>query len=202
MNFVVPSFLQNFDITYATLNVHSYSTTGYDTLYLHELQNYLKFITLVWTTTRTVGTQLIDYAEIESGYDYYHLDITSSVDKWNKLNYTSMPGFELKSDGQLLKFCSTESSTYKPGTEIGFMDSNGIKDYWTYSSQEIGNAGTGFISDFTQELIIVRNDFSFETDLQSLGVSFAYNNNMSMSSTQISDTVTVGTSISICRYMW
>ncbi len=181
INFVVPSFLKNFDITYATLNLTSYSTTGYGTLYLHELQNYLYLSTLGWDTTRTVDSIIIDYAEIEGGNRTYKLDITSSVDKWNKLNYTYMPGFELKSDGEILKLYSTEYTTYKPTIEIGFMDSNGIKDYWTYTSHEVGNAGTGFISDFTQELNIVREDISFQTDLQSLGVSFAYNNNVSMS---------------------
>ncbi len=183
INFVVPSFLKNYDITYATLNIHSYSTTSYGTLYLYELQDYHNLSTLEWTTPRVVGTRVIDYAKIENTGTYYRLDITTSVDKWNKQNLTSMPGFEMKSDGPLLKFYSMEASSYKPFLEIGFMDSEGIKDYWTYSSQDIGSAGTGYVSDFTQELSIVRNDITYETALQSLGVSFAYNNKISMSST-------------------
>jgi hypothetical protein len=94
-----------------------------------------------------------------------------------------MPGFEFSSQDTLLKVYSIDSATTPPSIEIGFIDSNGIKDYWTYNSQDVSYAGTGYISDYTQDLYFVRNDINFQTDLQTLGVSFVFNNRMAISST-------------------
>jgi len=182
LNFRVPTYLDDYDITFATLNITTYSTAD-GRLYLHELPSYTSVSSLTWTNKPIAGTDLIDFADITDNYTTYQLDITSSVDKWNEQSLTYMPGFELKSDGALLKFYSMQYSSMKPVIEIGFIDSNGIKDYWTYNSQDISFAGTGYISDYTQDLYIIRKDINFQTDLQTLGVSFAYNNNMATSST-------------------
>ncbi len=64
----------------------------------------------------------------------------------------------------------------RPVIEIGYVDPSGIKDYWTYSSQDVGRVGTGYISDYTGQLTFLRNDMDFTTDKQSLGVSFAFSN--------------------------
>lgn len=182
LDFTVPTYLKNYDVIYATLSLTRYDGTS--TLYLHELNTYYgNFSTLTWNTRPTPGQELIDFAYFNSSTSEYKLDITQSVDKWNKLGLSEMYGFELSTNGGRNRPRSIDSSVSSPTIEIGFIDSNGIKDYWTYNAQEVSYAGTGYISDYTQELYFVRNDISFQTDLQTLGVSFVFNNNMAISST-------------------
>lgn len=182
LNFTVPTYLKDFDIIYSTLFLHRY--TGTDDMFLHELPSYISNLGgLTWANRPTADTQLIDFGVVSSTNTEIQLDITTSVDKWNKLGLTNMPGFEFSSNDTLLRVYSIDSATTPPSIEIGFIDSNGIKDYWTYNSQDVSYAGTGYISDYTQDLYFVRNDINFQTDLQTLGVSFAFNNKMALSST-------------------
>jgi RHS repeat-associated protein len=182
LNFTVPTYLKDFDIIYSTLFLHRY--TGTDDMFLHELPSYISNLGgLTWANRPTADTQLIDFGVVSSTNTEIQLDITTSVDKWNKLGLTNMPGFELSSNDTLLKVYSIDSATTPPAIEIGFIDSNGIKDYWTYNSQDVSYAGTGYISDYTQDLFFVRNDINFQTNLQTLGVSFVFNNRMAISTT-------------------
>lgn len=181
LNFVVPSYLKDFLVTNASLQLTRYSGTG--KVYLHELPSYQTLSSLTWANRPTASTQLIDHGNIGLTSANNTFDITASVRKWNQQGLTNMPGFQLKSDGGILRFRSMQSSTNKPLITINFVDPNGIKDYWTYNSQDISHAGTGYISDYTQKLIVVRNDLSFSTDLQSFGVSFAFSNQQVVSST-------------------
>lgn len=180
LDFTVPEHLQNYEVIFATLTLNRYS--GTNTMYLHELQEYYgdfsNTATFNWIDDKpAVGNDLIDYAYFDTDCSEYKFDITQSVNRWNQLGLTEMPGFEFSTDGWRDQFYSIDAAN-SPTIEIGYIDRNGMKDYWTYTSLNAGNAGTGYISDFSQELIFVRNDLLFETELQSLGVSFIFNSNI------------------------
>ncbi len=182
INFSIPSYLSNFDVTYATLNLSSKNISSSGTLYLRELYSYTDLSTVNWNNKPNAKSDIVEYSTIYALDQTYKLDITNSVDYWNKLNYINVPGFELKSDGSGLVFCSSEG-TIEPTIEIGYINKSGIKDFWTYNSQEVGYAGTGLVSDFTKQLYFVRNDIEFQTDLQTLSVGFTYSNEMAESQT-------------------
>ena len=175
LDFTVPTYLNDYKVIYATLSLSRYDGTS--TLYLHELNSYYgDFSTLTWDNKPAPSNELIDFAYFNVSKAKYQLDITNSVDKWNQLGLTEMPGFELSTNGGRVRAYSINSTVNSPTIEIGFIDSNGIKDYWTYNSQEVGKVGTGLVSDYTGFLTFIRNDINFTTDKQSLGVSFAFTN--------------------------
>ncbi len=191
INFEVPEFLKDFDVNYATLKL----TTMMDVegmLYLRELPYYYEDMSeLHWNTKPTASTTIASNEYVndfrEGSENTYSIDITKSVKKWNEANIDEMPGFELKTDADALYgdlvFYSMDAivgtdceSGEKPVIEIGYMDTEGIKDYWTYNSQDVSYAGTSYIADYTQDLYMIRNDFDFSTDRQSLGLNFAFSN--------------------------
>lgn len=193
INFTVPSTLKNHNVVFATLNLTTTDNNGGGELLVHEVDNYSDLSIYPFNPAVNIGT-LVNRVNIDSGSDGYHIDISYSVDKWNELGIENMPGFRLNStNSNELIFWSTNATSYgdclpteKPFISIGYYeedDLSGIKDFWTYNSQDINKAGTGYISDYTQQLYVVRTDFNYQTDLQTLGVSFAYSNNMAMSTT-------------------
>ncbi len=47
---------------------------------------------------------------------------------------------------------------------------------WTYTSQDMGMVGTGYISDYTGNLTFVRNDFKMNNEFMPLSLSFYFSN--------------------------
>jgi len=91
---------------------------------------------------------------------------------------TRTPGFRLVYDEGVGVFNKVyqyqSSSSNSPIINIGYEDPAGLKDYWTYTSQDMGALGTGYISDYTGNLTWVRNDFSLKNEFLSLDLSFYY----------------------------
>jgi hypothetical protein len=119
----------------------------------------------------------VDYTIVQtgSGFDYV-FDITAPCREWaegisTNYGFTIMDQEEI---GNYTRFYSSEHSTLMPVVEIGYIDPAGLKDYWTYSSQDCGAAGTGYVSDYTGLLSWSRTDFSFATEKQTLGLSFFF----------------------------
>lgn len=197
INFAVPSTLKNHKIIFATLNLTTTPTNTGGELLVHEINNYTNLNDYPFFPSILPGS-LINRVSINPNSHSYHIDITYSVNKWNELELENMPGFHLTVDDvdttiDEIIFWSTNAMSFvdclaaeKPFISIGYYedeDLSGIKDFWTYNSQEIGSAGTGYISDYTQQLYIIRTDFLYQSELQTLGISFAYSNNMAMSAT-------------------
>ncbi|MGD9909836.1 MAG: RHS repeat-associated core domain-containing protein [Candidatus Izemoplasmatales bacterium] len=130
------------------------------------------------TSSREIDFANVLYSDGDTGT--YMFDITYNMQRWTNSS-TPYRTIELRSQdegeyGYIWFNSENYSSTLGPVVEIGFVNTFGIKDYWTYNSQDIGIVGTGYVSDYTGYLTFTRTDFSFATDKQSLGVSFAYNN--------------------------
>ncbi len=192
INFTVPTTLKDHQVVFATLNLTTTENNGGGELFVNEVDNYTD-LSMYPFDPSVFPITLVNRASVESGSQSYHIDITYSVNNWNELEIENMPGFQLNTSGtNEIIFYSSDATglsdyltTERPFISIGYFDSEdleGLKDYWTYNSQDISAAGTGYISDFTQQLYLVRNDFSFQTDLQSIGLSFSYSNNMTFSS--------------------
>ncbi len=181
INFTMPSFLIDKTLTYANLTLTKDDNNQYQgNLKIYEQSDYINLNdAYVLDELPSIENGIIGYAYINDNDTVYRMDILNSVNKWQEENLTQMPGFKLVTDKDSiydLILQSSESCPEIPMISIGYLDTEGIKSYWTYNSQDINHAGTGYVSDFTQELYVVRNDVQFETDLQTLGVDFAYSN--------------------------
>jgi RHS repeat-associated protein len=183
INFDFPSILSGKVITYASLALtanSSYKTTG-RTIGLYANNQTFDMSSITWNNYNgiiTQSTSMTDY-HVTGSSNTYKFDITRTVKEWHNAGYTLVPGFTIRdksSYGARNDVYSLEygASSSKPVLEIGFIDPVGIKDYWTYSSQDAGLAGTGYVSDLSGTLTLVRNDLSFSSIKQSFGLSMIY----------------------------
>ena len=44
----------------------------------------------------------------------------------------------------------------EPVLQIMYRDTRGVEGYYTYQTQDIGNAGTAYVSDYTSQLTIMK----------------------------------------------
>jgi len=118
----------------------------------------------------------VDY-HIYDGSNQVIFDITKPVKEWQATGNTSTPGFTLKSSSDLTELYTVDYpvAESKPLITIGYEEPAGLKDYWTYTSQDLGMVGTGYVTDYTGNLTFVRNDFHFENELMPLSLSFYFN---------------------------
>ncbi|MDY0138750.1 MAG: RHS repeat-associated core domain-containing protein, partial [Candidatus Izemoplasmatales bacterium] len=129
-----------------------------------------------------VNDEIIDYFYVlpyGGSNEEYILNVTKAIYSWYE-DGVSDGVIELRTEDESVTdyayFDSLEYSTVTgPRLTIGYTNSEGIKDYWTYSSQQVGEYSTGYVSDYTGLLSVVRNDLSFETERQTLSLSFGYN---------------------------
>ena len=48
----------------------------------------------------------------------------------------------------------------RPSAVIQYIDNSGIENYWTYNSQDVDRAGTGYVNDYNGNLVFSHNDLS------------------------------------------
>ncbi|MEA4827303.1 MAG: DUF6531 domain-containing protein, partial [Clostridium sp.] len=53
----------------------------------------------------------------------------------------------------------------------------GIENYWTYHSQDMGRAGTGYVNDYNGNLILVHNDLSMNGNKMPVSINHIFNSN-------------------------
>ena len=121
--------------------------------------------TLIWSMTTDSSapkgkpaSNVTDYQKVTSGEAQYHWDITNLVKKWysnSASNYGVMlaPVAGTTFTGTAY-FRSSEYTTTsaRPRLCITYQDMKGVEDYWSYTSQSAGLAGTGSINNATGKL--------------------------------------------------
>jgi RHS repeat-associated protein len=180
MDFDIPSELIGKKISYASLTLRSYMKPGNRMLNMYINKQ-------PFNSTISYFHDKPEVEDFGSSYlftldqDYYSFNMTEAVRYWQENGFNSVWGVSIEDEdattyyGANIVF-SSEMTIVAPQIEIGYIDDSGMKSYWTYNSQEVGAAGSGYISDFTQNLFFSRSDIFFETDLQSLSVGFKYSN--------------------------
>jgi hypothetical protein len=177
LSFVLPS-LTGKKMTYAHLTLTKYDIyTTQRVIELHQNTSIFSENTVTWESQPSCEDEVEDYTIVHSLYGVqYVFDITATCREWAEGISTNY-GFTImdkEETGRYTQFYSSESTGNFPVVEIGYIDPAGLKDYWTYSSQNCGAAGTGYVSDYTGLLSWSRTDFSFATEKQTLGLSFFF----------------------------
>ncbi|MFA6801006.1 MAG: RHS repeat-associated core domain-containing protein [Acholeplasmataceae bacterium] len=176
--FYLPSTIMDQTITYASMKfTKSTVTTGQINIY-QNTENFSSS-TATWNNAPGYDTRVIDYYTINSNTPFI-FDITESVKDWQNQGLSRTPGFTITLDEGYGYFNSVyqngvSTTSYRPLITIGYENPSGLKDYWTYSSQEMGVLGTGYISDYTGNLTWIRNEYSLENEYMSLNLSMYYN---------------------------
>jgi len=138
--------------------------------------------TVTWDTQPSYSDLVTDYTQVKSkGWDYW--DITDIVRDWYA---TGNYGLMLKMSDEvengtkenMRQFYSSDAgSAYRPTLSIVFRNNNGLESYWDYTSASAGRAGTGYVNNFTGNLVWTRSDMGFGGNRMPVSISHVYNLN-------------------------
>ncbi|HBP25376.1 MAG TPA: hypothetical protein DD618_00260 [Acholeplasmatales bacterium] len=183
INFTIPSSILDQTITYSRMTLTKSAKTG---RYIKAYQNTAWFSedTITWNlfeANDVCGDEVIDYHEVGTDPKYV-FDITESVKEWQAAADPAedyiVPGFTLVDaplENNTVYSSECDAAASKPVITIGYMEPAGLKDDWTYTSQELGAVGTGYVGDYTGNLTFTRTDFSISNEIMPFSLDFIYN---------------------------
>ena len=155
----------------------NYPTEGYWCLY-HS-----------WNDTPDPLPEVLDFTDVYNARNFYGWNITKEVIKWYNNPNTNY--------GISLQATKEGSMTYASCANVGFASSNtsndaarpffvveyrnnvGLESYYTYQTQSIGRAGTGYVGDYSGQLTLVKNDISHAGTVNPVSINHVYNSSYS-----------------------
>ncbi|MDX9691895.1 MAG: DNRLRE domain-containing protein, partial [Acholeplasmataceae bacterium] len=178
--FYIPSTIMNQVITYAHLSFTPYITSNNAQLNIYK--NTESFISgqANWNNAPSYNNTVVDYHIVKSGSPFI-FDVTKPIKEWQSEGVSRIDGFTIAHDDEsgsvnAVYQNGATTSSYRPIVKIGYEEPSGLKDYWTYTAQNAGMVGTGYISDYTGNLTWVRNEYKLENEFMPLSLSFFHNN--------------------------
>lgn len=137
---------------------------------------------VTWNTGNGIydGSAVLDYYNASAGTDgkYNEWNITGLVKDWysGSPNYGVMLRANNESTMACSKYLSKESETsYYPKLAVAYVNNAGLESYWDYHSQSIGNAGTGYVNDFTGNLVVDSSLISTTGNRMPMDLDLFYN---------------------------
>ncbi len=127
-----------------------------------------------------------DYFIYNDTDDQFNADITNLVNDWYK--GTANYGIMLKANNEsaanhVMQFASSDFATYesseyravRPYLTVNYRTCIGLEDYWSYTTQDMGGYGTGYVNLYNGNLVYVHDDVSFNSLINGFTLSHVYN---------------------------
>lgn len=150
---------------------------------VHKVNSDWTSTTLIWNNKPAYNPKIEDYAMVSGAAGtFINWDVTGIVKDW----YTSgnNNGLMLKQQDETVGyeefFSSDTSATYTiahPQVSIRYVNNTGLESYWTYHSQDVGRAGTGYINDYNGNLIYKHDDLSMSGSKLPVNIQHIFNSN-------------------------
>lgn len=147
-------------------------------------------VTKTWSNLPAISNTVSDYQYLskDTTGKYVGWDITELVKKRYKANDNNYSSFALVNyDESTLnnKKCAKATINQNntngkfqdghPILQITYRDTRGIEDYYTNTSQSVGQAGTAYIGDYNNQLTLIKNDLSNNGSVMDFVLSHVYN---------------------------
>lgn len=184
MSFDLPELSTGSMVTYAGLYSALYSDKSTASqIDVHKVLDSWSTDTLTWNNKPSYNSIIEDYQIVQGvSFDPFYWNITDIVKEWYSTGINN--GLMLKNNdettGYTELFSSDTSLTYetmRPFVYIHYTNNSGLESYWTYRSQGIGRAGTGFINDYNGNLILIHNDLNTTGNRMPITINHVYNSN-------------------------
>jgi len=168
----------------ASLALYQITAVSASVVEAHKVGGTWTSSTINWSNQPQIDTVVEDFVEV-SAAGYYNMDITDIVREWYASQNTGLAITMPKSveDGSesvhfQAQFYSSDRSIYTaPTAYIIFRNNNGLESYWDYTSSSAGRAGTGFVNNYTGNLVWTHSDIGFGGNRMPVSVSHVYNLN-------------------------
>lgn len=178
--FYIPSALMNKTITYAHMQFTKNTMVTGKQINLYKNTETFASNTATWDNAPEFESSVIDYYIVNSQTPML-FDITEAVKEWQATGTSMTSGFTITQDGWYGDLMSVyqrhiSSPNADPVITIGYQEPAGLKNYWTYTSQEMGRVGAGYISDYTGNITWVRNEYNLDHEYLPMTLSFYHDN--------------------------
>lgn len=161
---------------------HPYSSATATQMEVHKVNTTWDDTTLQWSNQPSFNTSIDDY-QMVSDTGWYTWHITDIARGWYAGSNTGMifkmpDSVENGTASNNRTFYSSDNNPgYQPILYITFRNNCGIEDYWNYHNQDIGRAGTGYVNDFTGNLVMEHNDIGITGNILPVSIQHFYNAN-------------------------
>ncbi|WHY01333.1 DNRLRE domain-containing protein [Neobacillus sp. DY30] len=184
IKFKLPTISSANVITKANLYLSLFNpNTSGSQINVHKVTQDWNANTITWNTKPAFDNKVQDYQIVNSNTKTdYIWDITGIAKQW----YTDQQNFGLmlkanNETGNYTEFFSSDVSEayagYRPVAAFYYVNNSGLESYWTYHSQDIGRAGTGYINDYSGNLVLSHNDLSMSGMRMPVSITHVYNSN-------------------------
>ena len=166
----------------ASIQLNKYETSALSApVEVHKVLSTWESETLTWANKPSFNQNIEDYAIVKE-LGWYSWMITDVVRDWYTGQNTGMlfkVSNEVETGGvnNFKQFYSSDWGSNKPILTICFRNNNGLESYWDYTASSAGRAGTGYINNFTGNLVFVRDDIGFGGNRMPVSISHVYNAN-------------------------
>jgi len=150
---------------------------------VHKVNSDWNSTTLTWNNKPAYNPKIEDYAMATgTAGTFINWDVTGIVKDWytSGNNYGLMLKQQDETVGYEEFFSADTSSAYTiahPQVSIRYVNNTGLESYWTYHSQDVGRAGTGYINDYNGNLVFIHDDLRMSGSKLPLNLKHVYNNN-------------------------
>jgi len=159
------------------------SATVTSTIEVHKVNGDWASDTITWDTQPAINATVEDFV-ISKAAGFYTWDITDIARSWYEdANYGLMLKYpeaeENVTTASWKEFYSSEGADYRylPNVLITFRNNNGLESYWDYTTSSAGRAGTGYVNQYTGNLVWIRDDIGFGGNRMPVTISHVYNAN-------------------------
>lgn len=187
-SYVVNSGIYLYEVAYSHVGMNpmrvqaqalswNYPTEGYWCLY-HS-----------WNDTPDPLPEVLDFTDVYNTRNFYGWNITKEVIKWyndpstnygislqatkeGSMNYASCANVGFASS-------NTSNDAARPFFVVEYRNNVGLESYYTYQTQSIGRAGTGYVGDYSGQLTLVKTDLSSASTSNPVSISHIYNSSYS-----------------------
>ena len=173
----LPTLSSSDVIVGAKLSLYKHETSGTTaTVEAHKVLETWNTDEITWANQPECSSLIEDYAIVRA-YGSYNWDVTDIVRGWYAGENTGMmfkanDAVENAGTNNIKQFYSSDwGSGLMPILVISFRNNNGLESYWDYTAHSTGRAGTGYINNYTGNLVWVHNDIGFGGNRMPVSIS-------------------------------
>ncbi|WP_143318591.1 DNRLRE domain-containing protein [Clostridium sp. HBUAS56017] len=159
------------------------NNSNYNQINIYKVLNDWNSRSITWNNQPAYNWKTEDFQNVGGSMPKnFSWDITSIAKDW----YTTGNNFGLilrsnGGGGNYQEFLSSNTHPdYKgarPLVGFSFINNTGLESYWTYHSQDVGRAGTGYVNDYNGNLIFTHNDIGMSGNRLPVSITHVYNEN-------------------------
>ena len=139
--------------------------------------------TITWANQPGFHENVEDYAILDEP-GYYAFVVTDIVRDWYAGENTGMvfrfsDAIEAGPTDNWIQFYSSDYGLNKPILSVVFRNAAGLESYWDYTEASAGRAGTGYVNNFTGNLVWTKTHLGIGGNRMPVSISHVYNANNS-----------------------